>query len=87
MIEKYALVPYNHGLACLLISGLADMWAACVFIDYSKILKEYQESFEFIQMVCLLAFAYRTVCHVILLKQGLLRIIDLDVEDYKAKGR
>jgi hypothetical protein len=38
-------------------------------------------------MVCLLAFSYRTVCHMILLKQGLLRIIDLDVEDYRAKGR
>lgn len=38
-------------------------------------------------MVCLLAFSYRTACHVIVLKQGLLRIIDLDVEDYGAKGK
>lgn len=87
MFEKYVLVPYNHAKVCLLITILADMWAATVFMNYSKILSEYQETFEFIQMICLLAFTYRTACHVILLKQGLLRIIDLDVEDYKAKGR
>lgn len=37
--DKYALIPYNHRLAGLIINGLADIWAACVFIDYSKMLK------------------------------------------------
>jgi len=76
------LIPYNHRLAGLFINGLADIWAACVFIDCSKLLKnEYQESFEAMKIICLIAFSYRTACHMILLKQGLLRIIDLDVED------
>jgi len=28
------------------------------------------------------AAVYRTICHLIRMKQGLLRIVDLDVDDY-----
>jgi len=83
-LEKLLLIPYNYNKVGTIIGGLADAWAAWFLIDYSNL---YSGEQYFWPKIFLAAFSYRTVCHVILLKQGLLRIIDLDVEDYKAKGR
>ena len=70
-----------------IINGLAEIWSGCAFIKHSNLLKGTYKTFELIEMVAFGGAMYRIACFIILLKQGFLRIIDLDVDEYKLKGR
>lgn len=91
-VESKILDFYRNSLAGnFLITSLAEIWLATYMVQYSNrtsALHSYylHELFVVIRQVSMFGAVYRITGLLIELKQAFYRIIDLDVDDYKAKA-